>query len=114
MRYVMGGQFYLAWHCNYNDRFIVCDRAGLRGIIDALSVSGWHTKPTDDMITAAYALDLTPRVVMGDSTVSVSVSGFTNWGGLFREEYVFHRHFPHLVDTAFYRSEVNYDCGIMF
>jgi hypothetical protein len=138
--YIMGDQFYLYWHANYNDTRIVCDRAGLEVVIAATEEFG--TPLSSEVQREARALDLEPRVQFEEGTlagerlhavvaqeqrldleprveseegtVHVRVVTFTKWGGFFEETYTISRDFPHTILHHEADMLVAYDCGVSF
>ncbi len=98
---VVGEQFYLAWHCRYNDCTPVC------------SVDQLRTLPLDKS-RAVARIDPVPVVVFSDKTVRVDMLVFTKWGGLRKEKRVFTRVSPHTLISKTVTTVVRYDCGILF
>ena len=111
----MGGQFYLVWHCNYNDNRVICDETGLRDLFRELNQSDMWAQPSASLEAIAYQLDLLPRVNMADSLCTVSLLTFSKWGRFFADGVCpFGVVSPHVVDTVTVTSELRYDCGISF
>jgi len=112
---VMGGQFYLYWHANYNDRMVVCTSGEMEDILDSLSADDYFGIPiTAEQAAAARAIDLAPSVEMGAQSVTVRVVTFTKWGGFRRFSYVLQRSYPHTILDVTYQDLVSYDCGVAF
>ena len=111
---IMGGQFYLAWHALYNDRRILCDESALRDLINDLKRTNYGTEPSQDLVSAAFDLDLAPRITMTDSTCIVSLVTFSKWKGFARERYSCRRRFPHVLECVEVHVELQYDCRIAF
>lgn len=110
----MGSQFYLFWHSNYNDARIVCDPATMEAIISSLEGTNFGTPITAEQAAAARALDIAPRVEIGDRQVVVKIVLFTRWGGFYRSTFTMARDFPHTFEKPDSEELVPYDCGIMF
>jgi len=108
---IMGGQFYQYWHAAYNDQKILCDRAGLEALFAQPPA---FTQLPLDIRQKARALDFTPVIEMNETTVSVRVITFTNWGGFIEESYTFRREFPHETVNVEKKTLVEYDCGWNF
>ncbi|MBN2148960.1 MAG: hypothetical protein JW726_16365 [Anaerolineales bacterium] len=109
---IMGSQFYLHWHANYNDTRIVSDSDALEAI---LSGSGDFGNPIPaDARAQALRLDLQPVIEIGTDTVTVKIITFSNWGGFYRATFTINRNFPHTIRDVQWEELVPYDCGIMF
>jgi len=109
---VMGRQFYLYWHANYDDATVICSRARLEELLGGIGELG-QEMPAEDR-EKARALDVAPVVELQDDTVLVQVVIFTKWGGFFRQSYTIGREFPHQVLHWEEEELVPYDCGIQF
>lgn len=109
---VIGEQFYLAWHANYNDYRIMCDQDDLEAILTNSDDFG-QAIPAE-VQQAARDLDVTPTVEIGDETVTVQFVIFTKWGGFLQATYTISRDFPRATFEAAATTLVAYDCGIMF
>jgi len=108
---IMAGQFYLAWHFEYNDWEVVSSQERLGEIIEALDEK--YTPLTAEQEDAALQLDLVPSVMFAGDKVKVRVLMFTKWGGFYERVYTIDRHFPHrMVDED--TQLIPYNCGIMF
>lgn len=109
---IMGGQFYLDWHANYNDTRVVCDSDALEALLEKVGSVG------EEMSTATKArarrIDLEPIIEIKTDSVSVQIVTFTKWGGFYRETYTLQRDFPHSILDVETKELVPYDCGIMF
>lgn len=105
---IMGGQFYLWWHGGYNDLTIICDRSGLKNVIEEVQK---YYEISEDTVLAAYQLDLTPEVRFTDDTVIITAIFFTNWGGFRQGTFTISRDFPHTIINTEWETLVEYDCG---
>jgi hypothetical protein len=110
----MGTQFYLVWHANYNDDRIICDQGLLEELVASLAEPEFGLALSPELQDQARALDLEPRVEIGEDTVEVRVVIFTMWGGFIEERYAITRSFPHKVIKEETETLVPYDCGILF
>ena len=108
---IMGEQFYLSWHGNYNDREVVASRERLEAIIAEMNEE--HNPFTEEQEKAIRELDVDPRVEIKRNKVLVRVLVFTKWGGFFERVYTFDKEFPHEMAED-ERELVPYDCGMMF
>lgn len=110
--HVMGDQFYLVWHANYNDGQVVCNREALE---DILTMPDDFGQPlTEEQKEAALAIDLSPVVEIGGDTVYVRIVVFTKWGGFIQLSYAINRNFLHAIQSIDDDVLVEYDCGVMF
>lgn len=109
---VMGGQFYLEWHANYNDYQVICDQAAVEQILS--SDNGFGQNIPDEARQAARKLDVTPSVEFVDHEVRVKLVVFTKWGGFLRLTFTMSRDFPRSTYETDSETLVEYDCGIMF
>jgi len=104
----LAGQFYLAWHANYNDTKIVTSRNEVEAIIADIDLSS-------DRKEQVRCLDVTPSIkYLDQDTASVSVVLFSNWRGFFRVTEKISRVYPHrFLDTEI-QDLVYYNCGLVF
>jgi hypothetical protein len=110
---MLGGQFYLFWHSNYNDNRIVCQPAELESILQSIDNAGF--KPIDNGFKKdARKLNLQPVIETSGDKVTVSVVVFTMWGGFFRQSFTMYRNYPHTVIGFENEPLLEYQCGIMF
>jgi hypothetical protein len=108
---VMGEQFYLVWHANYNDARILCDSADVKDVLE----SEMFGQPLpEDVAAQARGLDVEPVVTLGEETAQVQIVVFTKWGGFLRVTFTISRDFPRRVFDAEAETLVAYDCGVMF
>ena len=113
--HVMGSQFYLFWHSNYNDYRIVCDDETREAILDAhTDDNGWGYPIPEEDQELAREIDLTPVVEYDYETIQVRVVLFTDWGGFMRTTFTIGRGFPRPAIETESETLVPYDCGIMF
>jgi hypothetical protein len=110
----MGTQFYLFWHANYNDDRIICDQSLLDELLADLAEPDFGLELSPELQDQARALDVEPRVEIGEDAVEVRVVIFTKWGGFIEERYTIARSFPHKVLEEETETLVPYDCGINF
>jgi hypothetical protein len=114
--HIMGGQFYLFWHANYDDERIICDRSEAKpNLADFGSAINGSTDPTfKEVLMEARRLDYAPVVEMNEDAVRVQVIIFTNWGGFIRKSFTLSREFPHEILKEDSQVLIPYDCGIAF
>lgn len=112
---MLGQQFYLWWHANYNDWIVVCNSADVRSIVDGLSGDGFGLPmPVADRARALLLRNLEPTVEIGTQTVEVRIVAFTSWGGFFEILFEVQKEFPHTILNVEQTELVPYDCGVMF
>ena len=110
---ILGDQFYLDWHANYNDALPICDARAIEAILENLDGEFYQKMSARDYLRA-QRLDVTPVVVLEETQVKVSLVIFTKWGGFIRESYTLSRTFPHTVLDFVEEVLLEYDCGVMF
>jgi hypothetical protein len=111
----LAGQFYLAWHNNYNDTEIVTTRDDMERIIKAIDKDNFGTPLTDEQKKKARESNLTPSVCWLDEDVAeVSVVCFSKWVGLYRVTRQVERDYPHIVKGRDMQRLVRYNCGVRF
>jgi hypothetical protein len=108
---IMGGQFYLSWHFEYNDWEVVSSRERLEATIEWLNEK--YAPLTEEQVEAAMQLDVTPRVKFEGDKVRVQILVFTKWGGFYERVYTIDRNFPHqMIDDEI--ELIPYNCGVVF
>ena len=111
---LMGNQFYLDWHANYNDTQPVCDKTDVHDIIASLNGDFGYRISIASRVRAALLRDMDPSVVIGEQTVEVRLVTFTKWGGFYLTTYTLSRSSPHTIQDVQDKNLVPYDCGVMF
>jgi hypothetical protein len=111
---IMGNQFYLDWHANYNDSQIVCDKAAVMATVANTDHITGNPMGLKARVQARFLQDVEPRVTIGEQTVEVRIVTFTQWGGFYRRTYTLQRLFPHAILDVQEENLVPYDCGVMF
>jgi hypothetical protein len=110
---ILGEQFYLFWHANYNDIRIVCENSELESVLtdidnsDLASVSGAFKRD-------ARKINLQPSVAASGDTVTVELVAFSKWGGFSRLSILMDRHAPYAVIGLEDVNLLEYQCGMMF
>jgi hypothetical protein len=108
---ILGEQFYLVWHANYNDTRILCDSSDVGDILD----SEMFGQPLpEDVAAQARDLNVEPVVELGEESAQVQIVVFTKWGGFLRVTFTIGQDFPHQVLDTEAETLVAYDCGVMF
>lgn len=111
---MMGPQFYLDWHANYNDAQIVCDRQQAIAIARSLDGGFGRPLPPLDRLRVRFLTGVEPTVKIGEQTVQVRLVTFSRWGGFSRLTVSFQRAFPHTILDTREDVLIPYDCGIRF
>lgn len=111
---LMGDQFYLDWHANYNDGEVIASSNRLETLIEQISAGNFGYAFSNKQNKEARKLNLTPEIVIGEEETTVSVVLFTKWGGFYRYVVAFSTSTPY--EMLGFTSEllVEYDCGVMF
>ena len=112
---IAANQFYLFWQANYNDTYIVCNRAQVSDIVAQVS-SGEFGNAMDaaQQAKARTLRNIVPVVhLLGDVAV-VEVVTFTKWGGFYRRTYTISRESPHQIVDIEEENLLPYDCGVVF
>ena len=112
---VMGPQFYLFWHANYNYKEVLCGSDDIEQVISENAKSNFGSPLNSKQIWQARAIaDPSPRVEIKAEEVSVSLLMFTYWGGFYRRTYTIKRAFPHDILDVQDKNLVPFNCGFMF
>lgn len=112
---LMGSQFYLSWHANYNDAQVLCGSSDIERIISENAKSDFGAKLTSTQKREARAISQPgPMVTIDGERVTVSMLIFTNWGGFVRRTYTITEPFPHAILDVHNETLVEYNCGVMF
>jgi hypothetical protein len=111
---VLGGQFYLFWHANINDRKIICEPAGIDAMVAHVLSSEYQGGTPLDFEKKAKSLDSKPVIEFKDNTATISVLIFTDWGGFKRLTYTMKQEYPHTIIDVQTKTLLEYNCGIMF
>jgi hypothetical protein len=110
----MGNRFYLFWHAGYNDRQIVCDKAGVADIVSSLNGDFGNPISPSARVQASLLKGVEPAVSVTDQTVEVQFVTFTRWGGFYLNTYTISRLAPHIIQKDQEENLVPYECGVMF
>jgi hypothetical protein len=109
---IMGGQFYLSWHANYDDYRIVCNSSEPGTLMDGFNGSG--SPPIEDVLKEARKMNFSPVVELNEDVARVHVVVFTKWGGFIRKTLTLNMKSPHKILKEEQQVLVPYDCGIRF
>jgi hypothetical protein len=110
---IMGGQFYLWWHANYNDHTLVCDRTKLEALLTDTAPLYDQKIPAEQQ-KEARLIALAPRVQITGDTATVRIVIFTKWGGFIEETYAITRSFPHTITDTKTKILVPWQINLTF
>jgi hypothetical protein len=110
---LLGDQFYLFWHANYNDLEIVCDPGDVEAIHKNLKPRNFFMWPLVQY-NSSLNINPTPVVLIADKTITLRIVVFTQWGGFFEKIYTLDKQNPANVIHIQSNSLIGYDCGISF
>jgi hypothetical protein len=111
---IMGNQFYLNWHANYNDAMLVCDKVEVMGVVAMTDHISGNPMPLKGRIQARFLQNVEPRLRIAEETIEVQIVTFSQWGGFYSKIYTLQRSFPHTILDIREENLVPYDCGVMF
>jgi hypothetical protein len=107
----LGGDFYLAAHCNYRWSRIVLTHYDIVEIAE----NGLGRRLTAKQKWQAFMIDLQPRIqFVGRGEVTVSIVTYSPWHGFTRETFHMRRRFPHKLLAVHHETLVQFDCGLRF
>jgi len=110
---MLGEQFYLFWHANYNDADIICEVSAIEDVIVSIENSGLEPI-TNGFKKDARKLNVKPIVEINGDMVTVKLVVFSKWGGFSRFSYTMYRNYPHMVIGFQDEVLLEYECGMMF
>jgi hypothetical protein len=83
---VMGDQFYLLWHGNYNDTRILCNFDDIKNVEEEIQC--FDMAFPKDVVDRIEEIDFSPAVLIDGKTATVRFVTFTiMWGGFFENIY---------------------------
>ncbi len=109
----LGGQFYLYWHSNYFDEFLICD-------LQTLDQAVFQAKYTCDneklniFRESVKGFSFSPKVYMFDQSIDVNLVLFTKWGGLYRYTITLDNEFPYTLLNVDKKIIAPFECGTVF
>ncbi len=110
--HLLGDQFYLFWHANYNDTMIIPDYDALASVSDQTIVRERKVSPIISLLGSS--LDVRPLVKVGDETVSVSIVTFSKWGGFSEQVFSINKEQPHRITRITDNTLIAYHCHLVF
>ncbi len=108
---LLGSQYNLIWHANYNDTRVLCDASDL--LLVAEEVEAFTTELPADVQRKMKGLDLNPRVEMAGDHVVTRLLLFTKWGGFYEMVTSIDPTSPGKFSDVT-RPLIKYECGIRF
>jgi hypothetical protein len=117
---VIGSQFYLQWHSNYQDKVVICGQVGLEEVLSNLD--WWITGIPEEgfldeirgVLEQARVLELNPTVEIKDDVVVVSFAYFRKWGGVKRMTITMSKEAPHEIISMETETLIEYQIGIVY
>ena len=112
---LLGDQFYLSWHANYNDTKVMCDVSDNKYVNE--DIKGYNLPDSSlpqNLLDASQKVDHTPLVFMGDKTVKVCLVTFSKWGGYVDRIYTMGKQNPNVLLTVKENVMVQYHVNILF
>jgi hypothetical protein len=109
---VMGNQFYLFWHAEYNDTTFIATEEALDQVIE--NIADPFISLTREQQAKARRIDPSPKVQIDEDSVSVQAVWFTKWGGFYESSYLIDLSSPDVISDSLTKNLVEYDCGLMF
>jgi len=79
---IIGSQFALGWHANYNDETVVCTREAIDHLLDT-----YNMKSDRGLLKDVKRIDPAPWAGTQDDYIIVRLVTFTKWGGFFEKKY---------------------------
>lgn len=117
--HVLGEQFYLKWHANYDDDVVACSNEHLQQVFE--KYNDWSmarnsfNEIADDLALATKDVSFEPEVVRKNGSAEVTLIVFSKWGGLDRVTYEIHLNGRHTFITEKKREKLyEYQTGIRF
>jgi hypothetical protein len=111
---VMGSQFYLYWHANYNDSQIICARVDVPDVVTGLDGDFGYPISLIGRIRTAFLRNVGPFVELGVQSAKVRLITFTRWGGFYQQIFTISRSSPNTIQGVQENNLVPYDCGVMY
>lgn len=111
--HLIGNQFYLYWHANYNDRVIIASTAKLEEVLNSENLIFNGGLPIGYRIEATK-LNVRPSVEVAEDAVWVSLLTFSKWGGFVRVELAISKEHPHKILLEESETLIDYVSGILF
>lgn len=108
---IMGKQFNLYWHSNYDDDMVIADNTTLE---KALKTAKGMGEVPPEFEQKARLLNFQPAVAFEGNTALVRVVTFTAWGGFREKSYTIDKDFPHRVIKEESKTILEYRANIVF
>lgn len=111
---IMGNQFYLGWHANYNDLTPLATRAAIEALIEDINSKNFGTPFTMGEIHSARRLNVEPEVEINANNVLLRFVTFTKWGGFEEQAVTLSLTEPFKITYAKPKQLLPYSCDVMF
>jgi hypothetical protein len=112
---VLGNQYYLSWHANYNDTHILCDQGDNKYVeaeFTGMNIPDFSLP--QNVQDAAKTIDYQPLVLVGDKTVTVRLVTFSKWGGYTEEIFVVDKQNPEKLISVKKNVMIVVQVGMVF
>jgi len=119
--YLIGDQFFLFDHANYDDEIIVFTKSKLTEVVESsISFQKEYQRPdyviknAEEVREKALKLDVSPIFEEEEERTSVKVITFSKWKGFQQHTFVFSKTRKYCFDCKKVETLIPYDCGIAF
>jgi len=109
---IIGGQFALGWHANYNDTEIIFTSKNVSEIIN--NVAKKYNSFEPEAKEKALTIDPLPEFKIEKNHVSLKITLFSKWGGFIKKTYHIESTPPNKIEEIGKRTLVEYHCGINY
>jgi len=110
--HLLGEQFYLFWHANYNDTMIIADYSALSDISNLYVTRERQVSSIIGLLGSA--IEVRPIVEVKDKIVTVSIVTFSKWGGLSEQVFSINKERPHRITEMSDNTLISYHCNVAF
>jgi hypothetical protein len=111
---LLGSQFYLFWHANYNDTEIICEKTALEAVLASIGGDSFGEPVDNGFKEKARRIDFQPMVEISGDLATVQVLVFSKWGGFSRLSFTMYKNYPHMMIGFEEESLLEYQCGVLF
>ena len=123
----MKEQFFLFWHANYKDDYILINKNDINYIIEILYDIDFKNSQLMDNKPYRYVpllsielqknldkLNPEPNVIFVGDYAIVSIYRFTKWGGVYNEKYKISRKYPHILERMYQKNVIKVDYNVQY
>lgn len=119
--YLIGDQFFLFDHANYDDDIIIFTKSKLHEVLNSMLSFQKEFQPPEYVLKnaeearkEALKLDVSPIFEEDEEHTSVKVITFSKWKGFQRHTFAFFKTRNYCFDCKKEETLIPYNCGIMF